>query len=72
MLIEKDTKSLFSEDKNRFTSLHIACQNGDTQVARMLLDKGADVDHKNAQGDTPLNIAIRKHHEEIVKLLLSK
>ena len=72
VLVEKDNNCLFSEDKDGLTPLHIACQNGDTQVVKILLDSGANIDHKDVQGYTPLNIAIRKSYKETVKLLLSK
>ena len=68
-LLGKDNCNVSSEDKGGMTPLHIACQSGHTKIAGLLLDRGADIDHKNAQGSTPLNLAIQ---EEIIKLLHSK
>ncbi len=41
---------MFGED----TPLHVAAQTGHSDVARALLEKGAEVNLKNARGDTPL------------------
>ena len=52
--------------------LWIACQNGHVDVARLLLDKGADVNRANKNGWTPLSIACSKGHVDAVRLLLDK
>ena len=72
MLLGKDNCSVSAEDKDRMTPLHIACKSGHTKIAGLLLDRGADIDHKTAEGSTALNIAIRKKCKEIVKQLHSK
>ena len=71
-LLGKDNCNVSSEDKGGMTPLHVACQNGHTKIAKLLLDRGADIDHKNAEGSTPLNLSIRVRHMDTVKLLLSK
>ena len=72
MLLEKDNCSVSAEDKDGMTPLHIACKSGHTKIAGLLLDRGADIDHKTAEGSTPLNIAIREKCKKIVKQLHSK
>ena len=72
MLLGKDNCKVSSEDNGGMTPLHIACQNGHTKIAELLLGKGAEVDHKNAQGSTPLNLAVKARRKETVRLLLSK
>jgi ankyrin repeat protein len=37
-----------------------------------LLDKGADVNHKNYNGNTPLHIAIVNQDLEVCKVLISR
>ena len=71
-LLGKDNCNVSSEDKDRMTPLHIACQSGHTKIAELLLDRGAEVDHKNAEGSTPLNLAVKARCTETVRLLLSK
>jgi len=39
-------------------------------VAKLLLEKGADVDSKASDGQTPLSLAAANGHEDVVKLLL--
>ena len=72
VLLGKDNCNVSCEDKDGMTPLHIACQSGHTEVAKLLLDRGADIDHKNAQGSTPLNLAIRARRKATVSLLLLK
>lgn len=50
-----------------------AVSEGDMEIARLLLDKGADVDFKNSLGgDTPLMEAARQGDAEIAVLLLAR
>ena len=72
MLLGKDNCNVSCEDKDGMIPLHIACQSGHAKIAGLLLDRGADVDHKNAQGSTPLNLAVNARRKETVTLLLSK
>ena len=66
MLLGKDNCNVSSEDNDGMTPLHIACQSGHTKIAGLLLDRGADIDHKNAEGSTPLNLAVRARCKETV------
>ncbi|ODS30639.1 MAG: Ankyrin [Candidatus Scalindua rubra] len=54
------------------TPLLAAALLGQIDVARLLCDKGADVNAKALKGMTPLIFAAMHGHTEIVKLLLSK
>jgi ankyrin repeat protein len=58
--------------KNSFNRnlLHLA---NDLELTKLLLDKGADVNARDAGGFTPLRVAIeRKNDLELIKLLLAK
>lgn len=55
---------------NKFTPLFIACQNGDKNLSQLLIQRGAQVNHSNALGCTPLMMATHKDHHEVVSLLL--
>ena len=49
--------------------LIIACEKGHVDAARLLLDKGAEVDRATKKGTTPLAIAEERGHSSIVALL---
>jgi ankyrin repeat protein/Ca2+-binding EF-hand superfamily protein len=56
-----------------YSAMHVACDRGHAELARLLLNSGADVDVKDGvDGDTPLHLATREGHMEIVKLLVSR
>ena len=53
--------------------LFMAAQRGDVEKVRLLLDKGADINYKDAMvlGHTPMTIAAAWGRTEVVKLLLN-
>ncbi len=53
-----------------FTALHEACWIGNMEIVEYLVDKGADVTIKEKEGNTPISIAARKGHLEVVEFLL--
>ena len=57
---------------NGGTPLHLAAQEGHVDLARMLLDKGAEVDARDAKGETPLHRATEKGHTDVAGLLLAR
>lgn len=52
------------------TLLHVAAFRGDLRAIQFLLDKGADVNAKAADGHTPLHLAAVANHVDVIKLLL--
>ena len=55
------------------TPLHQAAFNGHTEVARLLVDEGAAVDPKDAEGETPLHRAASDYgNVEVARLLLDE
>ena len=57
-------------DEHGRTQLYIACQNGQVDAARLLLDKGAAVDRADRYGATPLYVACQEGKVEAARLLL--
>ncbi|ORX62034.1 ankyrin [Hesseltinella vesiculosa] len=51
------------------TALHVACANGCVRIVDLLLRNDASVHLKDKYGSRPVDVAIAKHHAEIVKLL---
>ncbi len=56
---------------NTNTALTYAARDGFTEIARVLIDHGADVNWIDGEGVTPLILASFKNHLELVQLLLS-
>ena len=66
------------EDKQLLTELHtqieliIVCTEGQVDAARLLLDKGAEVDRAGKYDQTPLYAACQEGHVDVARLLLDK
>lgn len=52
--------------------LHIAAQEGFVHGVKALLDKGADIEARNIDGETALLIAVRCQKYDVVSMLLSR
>jgi len=53
--------------------LHIATSNGYFEIIKMLIEKGANINSKNNDGDTPLHIAaINQLEDKMILYLLEK
>jgi len=63
---EEDYRRLVSD------SLYVACRNGHAEVARFLLDQGAEIDHRGLLGGTALHWAASGGHGQTVELLLAR
>eukprot|EP00766_Chilomastix_caulleryi_P000803 gnl/Chilomastix_caulleri/1782.p1 GENE.gnl/Chilomastix_caulleri/1782~~gnl/Chilomastix_caulleri/1782.p1 ORF type:complete len:228 (-),score=58.97 gnl/Chilomastix_caulleri/1782:209-892(-) len=59
-----------SIDALYWTPLHYAAEGGFTQIVKMLLDFGADVNTQDDEGLTPLHKASENGHLSVVQLLL--
>ncbi len=54
------------------TALHISCREGFLEIAKILIENGADVNAIDNEGWTPLMRANINGHHEVVSLLVSK
>jgi truncated hemoglobin YjbI len=59
-------------DAKRCTALHMAARRGNTEVARALLDCGADIHARDKAGDTPLQRAKNCRKAAVVSLLVAR
>lgn len=55
-----------------FSFLYLAAENGSVEVAKILIEAGANVNQQCVGGNTPLYIASCNGHAEVVALLLSR
>ncbi len=64
----------FKKDtRPRLTKLHHAAFSGDTELAENLLKRrSTQIDYRDKNGNTPLHLAVRQNHLEMVKLLVEK
>lgn len=59
------------KDSAGYSPLHWACVDGDQEVIKLLLQKGAEVNAQSNEGYTPLHNAARRGNRLIVALLIS-
>lgn len=67
-LIEEEAEIDLGDDMEK-TALHYAATNGHFNVARILLEHGADANAQDENGSTPL-LLLRRNHETLISLLI--
>jgi ankyrin repeat protein len=55
-----------SKDRLQYTPLHWAANNGDLEIAEILISRGADLDAEDPTYSTPLYLAAEQGHPKIV------
>lgn len=58
--------------QNGYTPLHIAAKKNQMEIARVLLQYGAETNILTKQGVTPLHLASQEGHADLAALLISK
>lgn len=73
-LLDKDPALIHSRDKDGYTMLHRAAQQGHLQLVELLIAKGAPLDERSHDGSnlTPLHLAASENQIDTVTLLLEK
>ncbi|KAF3910665.1 Ankyrin-1 [Orbilia brochopaga] len=59
-------------DKTEYSALHEAADQGLTEIAKLLLEFGANIEARCKGKSTPLHIAVLKGHTKLVQLLLER
>eukprot|EP01103_Thecamoeba_quadrilineata_P007444 TRINITY_DN17322_c0_g1_i1.p1 TRINITY_DN17322_c0_g1~~TRINITY_DN17322_c0_g1_i1.p1 ORF type:complete len:880 (+),score=201.10 TRINITY_DN17322_c0_g1_i1:28-2667(+) len=67
--LQKFQIGLDEETPSKDTLLHYAAKGGNVLLLRILLLNGADLHKKNAQGQTPIDIANKYHNAELIAAL---
>jgi ankyrin repeat protein len=60
MLIQQGKSKVNIRDSVSNTPLHLACEEGRGDTATLLIENGADPDHVNQSGQTPLDLCPTK------------
>lgn len=69
LLVEQSAEGLqFVTDEGR-TLLHQAAKSGHADLAEMLIAQGLDVNARNNDGQTPLDVAIEFEHDDVADVL---
>lgn len=65
--------ALVNDDaRNGHRPLQLAIRNGHQEVARMLIEYGADIEYRDRSGQTPLQVAVNQGQFDIANLLIQK
>ena len=70
ILLKKYPKWINIKDKNGYTPLYNACSKENIELAKLLIEHGADVNSKSKYEDTPLYNACYHNYTEVAKLLI--
>ena len=71
-LLSVEPKLLELTDNRKWTALHFACQYGKPEVAKVLMEKGANIDAQIDIRRTPLHLAAFEGYPECIEHLLEK
>lgn len=73
-ILEEDPAALTERDNNQFREMpiHFAATTGNIDIARFLLDAGADIDAGDSDNSTALGIAAMRKHGDMVALLIER
>jgi ankyrin repeat protein len=71
-LLKGHAERLNSPDQNQKTPLHLALESGHVDIAKYIIEKGADINLKDKDSASPLHNAAYLGNLEIVDLLLKK
>ena len=70
-LFKQNPKIVDAVNEAGYSPLILACYRGNTEVAKFLINNGADLNYNTSMG-TPLMAAVVKNNTEIVNLLVNK
>jgi len=71
-IISEDPSKLNATDEDNYSPLHWACMRAHWDVAKFLIDKGADLNVVGGDGGTQINWAVHHDNMEIIKLMVEK
>ena len=70
-LLKANPKAFNVVNEEGFSPLTLACYRGNNEVAKLIIENGADINHKSSSG-TPLMASIVKGNNDMISFLLLK
>jgi hypothetical protein len=70
-LIQQEAGILRARDENLNNLLHVACQNNNRRIAKLLIANGISVNEKNGKGNTPLHYCSQYHFMQLADYLIA-
>ena len=70
LLLYKPNLEITHIDENDRTALTVATERGKTEVVRLLLEAGADINHRSGQNKFPLQFAVAENREDTLRILM--
>jgi hypothetical protein len=71
-ILENDPSKLDVKNEGGYTALHWACMRAHWDVAKYLIEKGADLNVVGGDGGTQINWAVHHDNVDIIKILVDK
>jgi ankyrin repeat protein len=71
-ILEKDPAKLNAVDEEKYTALHWACMRAQWEIAKYLIEKGADLNIKGGDGAPPITWAAHHDNVEIVRSMVER
>jgi 7,8-dihydropterin-6-yl-methyl-4-(beta-D-ribofuranosyl)aminobenzene 5'-phosphate synthase len=71
-ILEADERQLEARSSDNFTPLLLASIHGQLEIARFLIEKGANIHAGDNENSTPLHNAAARGHLDIISLLIDK
>lgn len=70
-LVQQDSKVLEATDENGNSLLHVACQNNNRRIVKLLVKNGISVNAQNDKGNTPLHYCYQYRFNQIADYLIA-
>ena len=64
--------SILMQDDNGQTPLYAACIGDHTEIVKLLIDFGYDINHQDQEGKTPLHITFENHAPDLAKTIITQ
>jgi len=71
-ILAKDPSKLNATDESKYTALHWACMRAHWDVAKYLIERGANLNVAGGDEGTQINWAVHHDNVEIIKLMVEK